>query len=163
MKLYEITKNYEEIFSKVNEDGEITNVQLDELDALQEDFNNKCIAVASHIKNLEAESNAINEAIKSMRAREERLQSKIEYLKEYLQDNMQTLQIKEIKDSPFFKIKLKHCPVSVRIDDESQIPESYFNKKISFSLDKMKIKDDLNDGQSIPGATLHRNIKLEIK
>lgn len=165
MKLYEISNEYQAVLSTVNEDGEITEESIKFLDELKENFETKAIAVASYIKNLEAENEAISQAIEGMKKRKESLSKKVESLTDYLQYNLQTLSINEINSSPYFKIKLKQCPVSVDVIDESLIPVEYMREKVTVvkSVDKIKIKEVISEGKEVPGATLNRKIKLEIK
>ena len=163
MKLYEITNELQMVFNDVGEDGEITSEMMENLDCLQQDFENKAVAVASYIKNLEAEEAAIAEAIKDMAARKSRLTKQVQGLTEYLQYNLQKLSINEIKSSPFFKIRLKQCPVSVDVFDEKQIPGEFIREKVTTSVDKIMLKEVLSEGVEVPGATLQRKIKLEIK
>jgi|ERR1700722_3141604 len=163
MKLYEITNELQRIFDNVGEDGELNQEMLDNLDGLQEDFETKAISVASYIKNLEAEEQAIADAIKGMVVRKTRLTKQAESLSEYLQMNLQKLSINEIKSSPYFKIRLKQCPVSVDVFDESVLPAEYLREKITVTVDKIKLKETMSEGVEVPGATLHRKIKLEIK
>lgn len=163
MKLYEITNQYEQIFNQVNEDGEISSETLLLLDDLKHDFVEKAVEVAAYVKNIEAEAAAIKEAIANMKAREESLTKKAQALKEYMQFNLQQLGINEIETSPYFKIRLKTCPPSVDVFDEETIPVEYWKEKVVMSLDKIKIKEALSEGVEVPGATIHRNIKLEIK
>src|ERR1700677_1355154 len=102
MKLYEITSQYQAIFDEVTEDGEITETDFEKLDGLKEDFVAKAINVAGYIKNLEAESDAIARAIQDMKVRQNSLENKAQSLRDYLQFNLQELNINEIKDSPYF-------------------------------------------------------------
>ena len=140
MKLYEITSQYQAIFDEVTEDGEITETDFEKLDGLKEDFVAKAINVAGYIKNLEAESDAIARAIQDMKVRQNSLENKAQSLRDYLQFNLQELNINEI-----------------------EIPPEYFKEKVTLSLDKSKVKEDITAGIEIPGVTMHRNIKLEIK
>jgi hypothetical protein len=163
MKLYEITNQYENIFNQVNEDGEITDHTLAILDGLKHEFAEKAIQVACYIKNLEAEAQAIENAITNMKERTKKIDNKVESLKTYLSESMTKLNMNEINDSPYFKLKLKLCPVSVMVYDDTIIPEDCWNEKVVKTIDKLKIKEELTQGRTISGATLHRNIKLEIK
>lgn len=163
MKLYEITNELEHVFDDVGEDGELTQAMLDNLDNLQQDFEHKVVSVASYIKNLEAEELMINEAVKEMVKRKTRLINQAQSLSDYLQINMQRLSISEIKSSPYFKVKLKTCPPSVDVFDENQIPAEYRREKITVSIDKIRLKEVLSEGVEVPGASIQRKIKLEIK
>ena len=163
MKLYEISTQYQDIFNNVDESGEISEEQLDLIGELSDDFRDKAIAIASFIKNLEAEKEAIDNAIKGMSDRKSRLSGKISSMGDYLHNNMQLVGLTEITGSPYFKIRIKACPVSVEVMDESLLPSEYLRERVSVSVDKIKIKDDINAGFEIPGASLVRKLKLEIK
>ncbi len=163
MKLYEITNEYQLIFNNINEDGELEPQYIEKLDNLTEDFEKKAIAVASFIKNLEAEELSIANAIESMKKRKDSLAKKAQNLTDYLQFNLQILNIKEIDSSPYFRIKLKQCPVSVSVINELDIPQEYFKETIVKSLDKIRLKEVIKEGVEVPGVTLQQKIKLEIK
>lgn len=46
------------------------------------------------------------------------------------------------------------CPASVDISDEAAVPESYKIVKISTSVDKRAVKDAIDSGAHVPGASL---------
>lgn len=163
MKLYEITNEFQNVFSQVGDDGELTQDMLDNLDNLKENFEHKAVSVASYIKNLEAEESAISQAIEDMKTRKTRLTKQVDSLTEYLQYNLQKLSISEIKTCPYFKIRLKQCPPSVDIFNETSIPSEFWREKTVSSIDKIRLKEALNEGIEIPGAVIQRKIKLEIK
>lgn len=165
MKLYEITSAYQNIFNQIDETGEVNESFITQLETIQEDFEQKAILVASYIKNLEAEELAISNAIDEMKARKDKLSKKAESLSEYLQFNLQALSINEIKSSPYFKIRLKKCPASVDVFDDSIVPRQYWREKttVVLSVDKIKVKELLSEGVEIPGCSIQHKIKLEIK
>lgn len=163
MNLYQIANEYQQIFSMVDENGELDMTALQKLDEMEGALENKAIALASYIKNIEAERTAIEIAKKAMAEREKRLDRRVESLTDYLQSNMERCGINEITRSPYFTIKLKKCPVSVDVLDENAIPNDYKVRKEVVSIDKMKIKDELKEGVIIPGVQLKQNIRLEIK
>src|SRR5690348_9402790 len=107
MNLYSIANKYQELLTIAvdQETGEVNEQALNELTTISDDIKDKGIAVASYIKNLEAERNAINEAKKAMAEREARLDKKMDYLTQYLQSNMERCGINEIS-CPQFVIKL---------------------------------------------------------
>ncbi len=164
MNLYNIANEYQSVLDESfnQETGEINENALMRLDEVSLKLEEKGLAVASYIKNLEAERDAIESAKRSMAARESSLDSRVEYLKSYLQSNMERCSISEIK-SPYFVIKLKKCPASTDIQNEDLIPGEYKKSKEVITLDKMKIKEELLAGVVIPGAALKYNNRLEIK
>lgn len=163
MKLYEITNEFQNVFNNIGEDGELTDEMMENLDGLKQDFELKAISVAAYIKNLEAEEAAINEAIKDMSARKNKLTKQAQGLTDYLQFNLQKLSINEIKSSPYFKIRLKQCPPSIDVFDEKKIPAEFWREKVTTSVDKIMLKEVLSEGVEVPGASIQRKIKLEIK
>jgi len=163
MQLYKITNEYENVFNQVDENGEITTDMIETLDALQQDFENKAVCVATYIKNLEAEEAAITQAMDDMKTRKARLTKQVVSLSDYLQFNMQKLAIKEIKSSPYFKIRIKQCPASVDIISEDFIPAEFWREKVTTTIDKVRLKEVLNEGIEVAGACITRRLKLEIK
>jgi hypothetical protein len=163
MQLFKITQEYESVFNEVDENGEISPEMLQHLDSLQEDFENKAVSVATYIKNLEAEEAAITQAMEDMKTRKTRLAKQAASLADYLQHHMQRLSIKEIKSCPYFKIKIKQCPASVDVINEDFIPAEFWKEKTTTSLDKIRLKEVLNEGIEVPGACIARRLKLEIK
>jgi hypothetical protein len=47
--------------------------------------------------------------------------------------------------------------------DENLIPAEFWREKTTTSVDKIMLKEVLNEGVDVPGATIQRKIKLEIK
>lgn len=164
MNLYNIANEYQTVFNQIvdAETGEINETAMEQLNALSDDVKNKGIAVASYIKNIEAERDAIDAAKKAMAAREARLDARIGYLTSYLQSNMERCGISELTCA-YFAVKLKKCPVSVDITDETAIPMEFKKVKEVLSVDKLKIKEEILNGAVIPGAALKQNMRLEIK
>jgi hypothetical protein len=165
LALYQIANDYQQALVKFEEgmDFDDINEALEELTNIEKSAEEKVIAVASFIKNLEAERKAIEEAKKSMAKREERLDKKVEIITEYLRSNMQRCGITEVKSSPYFTIKLKKNPESVDVYNEEIIPEEFKYTKTNILVDRMKLKSELQNGVVIEGACLKQNYRLEIK
>jgi hypothetical protein len=163
MQLFQIANEFQQIFNSVDENGELDEQALVKLDAMETAIEEKAIALACYIKNVDAERKAIEDAKKAMAEREKRLDKRVESLTNYLQTNMERCGISEITRSPFFTIKLKKCPLSVDIFDESALPDDYKSRKEVVTIDKMKIKTEINMGVIIPGAQLKQNLRLEIR
>ncbi len=164
MNLYQIATEYKTVLSDLynEETGELNETSLATFNQLSDDMRAKGIALSSFIQNLEAERKAIEEAKKSMAARESRIAKRIDYLSDYLKSNMESCGITDI-DCPYFSLKIKKNPVSVEEVDFEMIPDAYKTIKQSVSLDKIKIKQDLLAGIEIDGARLIQKTRLEIK
>ena len=164
MNLYQLSSEYQLLLDQSFdvETGEINETALSCLDKVADDIKNKGVAIASYIQNIEAEEKAIEDAIKRMEVRKNQLLKKTKSLIDYLQSNMERCGINEIS-CPYFIIKLKKCPLSVDVINEDQIPDEYRKIKSVVSLDKIKIKEELQAGVVIPGASLKQNVRIEIK
>lgn len=164
MNLFKITSEYQQILDQTfdHETGEVIETALVQLALAENNVKEKAIAVASYIKNIDAERNAIAEAKKAMAEREIRFNKQIDYLTEYLRSNMEACEITEIS-CPYFDIKIKKNPVSVDVQDEALIPSEYKKVKEVISIDKVKIKEEILSGVIVPGAVLKQNTRLDIK
>lgn len=164
MNLYSIANQYQEILYKTfdEETGEVNENAIALLEIVKDNINDKGIAIASYIKNLDAEREAIEKAKKAMAEREARLNNRVTYLTSYLQSNMERCSISEIS-CPYFVVKLKKCPISVDVSNENEIPDNYKKVKSVVSVDKVKIKEEILAGVIVPGATLKQNMRLEIR
>jgi hypothetical protein len=164
MKLFEISDQYQQVLEEaINvETGEINESALMRLDDIKESAEQKGIAVASCIKNLMAEHEAVKAARNAMVEREKRLEREVDWLKEYLRSNMERCEINEIS-CPYFVIKMRKNPASVDVKDESLVPREYIKEKTVTSIDKLKIHKDIVAGSQIPGVELINRNSIVIR
>jgi predicted nuclease with TOPRIM domain len=148
--------------NQIQESDEISPETMDELEKVDDDIKEKAKSIAGFIKNLEAESKAINEAILSMEKRASSIDKKIENLRVYLKDNLEKCNIQKI-NSPWFDIMIRTNPHSVVIQNDALIPNDYFSTKEVRSINKIALKSAIMGGMSIPGALLTQNTRLEIR
>lgn len=162
MSLFDIASQYTHLLEQVFEEENINETALVQLNEIKESVEQKSIAVASYIKNIDAERKAIEEAKAEMDRREKSLQKRVDYLTNYLKDNMERCAITEIK-CPYFQIKLKKCPVSVDVYDEDVLTEDYKKTKIVVNVDKAKLREEMMAGVVVEGARLKQNTRIEIR
>lgn len=163
MNLFQINHEYQSILDDLYDDeGNVNEQALVKLESNNLAMQEKAIAIASYIKNMEAEKDAIDNAKKAMAEREKRYKKKIDELEGYLLSNMEKRGITHVK-CPYFDIKLKKCPVSVEVFDASLLPKEYTRTKTEILPDKIKIKDEMLVGVLIPGAALKTNLRLDIR
>lgn len=164
MTLYEINSQIdqlvEELFNSVDEEtGEVSAELTEALDQLNLAKEEKLENIACFIKNLKAESAAIDEEIKTLKARLDAKENKIERMKEYLAYCMgDELKFETAKVSLSFR-KSK----AVEITDEENIPEAYIVIKTTSRVDKVAIKHAIDKGEEVPGASLVDHKSLQIK
>lgn len=161
--LYEISNQYQALMQQVLECEELSAEQLDALDNVSDNMEDKAKAVAAFIRNMEVDREAIEKAVFYMEERMGKLTKKIDSMREYLKSNLEKCNIKEVK-SPFFDIRVKQNPCSVRVLDETAIPPEYYREtvKVTRSLDKMQIVQKLKENIVIPGVILEKRTRLEI-
>lgn len=174
-KLYEITHDYQKMLDIMSsavllerETAKESAFDFEtsmnaELDQIKDSFENKVIAVAKYIRNLEAEAEAIEKAVAGMLERNKRLVKKANSFREYLQYNIERTGLCDNIKCPEFEIKIKTNPEKVNIVDESLIPDVYLKEKTVKSLDIAGIKKDIQSGFDVDGAELIRTRVLVIK
>lgn len=145
-KLYELTAALDGFELQVDEDtGEITNI--DELDALQMERDEKVENVALYIKNLLSDAEAYKREKESFLKKQQEAQRKADSLKEYLAFNLKGEKFK----SDRVQISYRKSE-SVNITDMAELPIEF--KVMDVTADKRSIKQAIKEGQTIPGAEL---------
>lgn len=145
-KLYELTAALDGFELQVDEDtGEITNI--DELDALQMERDEKVENVALFIKNLLSDAEAYKREKESFLKKQQEAQRKADSLKEYLAFNLKGEKFK----SDRVQISYRKSE-SVNVTDMAELPVEF--KVMDVTADKRAIKQAIKDGQTIPGAEL---------
>lgn len=157
MKLYEI----EQAFLNLE------NMDLDEqtfndtLENLEYEFEYKADNIACLVKSLIAESVAIELEARQNLLRAKAKQERAEKLKEYLFTTFKRLNKDKLETSRNV-LKIKKNPLSVQLDDNFN-NENYMLSKTILQINKLKIKEDLQNGTIIDGAKLIQNERLDIK
>lgn len=163
MNLYQIDQEYREILDNLyDENGEIDEKQLILLNQNELSLENKAIAYASFIKNLEAEAKAIKAAKIKMNKRQKAFEKKADDLLDRLQFQMEERKIIKFT-CPYFDIKLVKNAPSVNDYDPKVIPEKFWITETTKKLDRAKLLIALKDKIEIPGANLKQGMRLQIK
>lgn len=124
MTLFEMSAEYREAHERMEAAGFDAQTIADTLDGMAGDLEERVIAVAKFARNLEAESDAISEAIKAMQARASATANRAAGLRKYLMDAMVASGIRKVS-CPYFVVSVRETPPAVVIDDESAIPERF--------------------------------------
>ena len=123
----------------------------DTIEGLEGMFEEKAIRVVHVVANNDSDIGEIDAEIKRLQARKKTMVNAKDRLKEYLRFNMEASGITKI-NSPLFNITLAKGRDSVRIDDESLLPDDYI--KMAIVPDKTLIGKAIKDGYDVPGASL---------
>ena len=97
-----------------------------------------------------------------MAERRKRLEEKTENIKKYVKSVMEENQITKI-ETVNFDLTIKKNPPKAVIEDEEMIPESFIEQHMTEKINVKKIKDELKKGQSVQGARLIQETRLDIK
>jgi len=153
--LYEMTKQFEELNSKI-ENGEIPEDAIgDTLDAMELTIKDKSNNVSAFILNQKSKVKEIKEAMQAMQKRMKSEQKKIEWLEKYLLDNMIKSGIQEL-ECPQWKVKVGKNPPSVELHEDAVelLDEKYITQKVTRTPNKKEIKKAIQQGEKISGAAL---------
>jgi hypothetical protein len=164
LKLYEIANQFRELESLADSGDLPPEVIRDTLEGLQGDMQQKGVAVAQFIRNLDVNADVIDEAAKAMQQRANRLRKRAESVKAYLLFNMQATGITKI-EAPEFVIALRNNPEAVEIAEGAQIPDELMVRPEPPPPrpDKVKIKAALKAGQNVDGCRLVAGQRVEIR
>lgn len=156
MKLYELTEMY----------NNLLDLDLDEKDLqgalsnIDDEIEVKADNIAKVLKDMEAEVKAIVDEEFRLSSRRKAIENRSKKLKEYLQSQMELVDKKKFKTTLFsFNIQ-KNTP-SLKIIDESKIPEDYF--KIEKKLNKTDLKEAVKNGLFQDAAELVQTESLRIR
>lgn len=163
MNIYQVSEQYLLALNELLAIEDLPDeVVRDTIESLQGDMEVKARNVAAYIKNIEAESFAVGEAVNQMTARKKRLDSEANKLREALKAGLQKCGMFDLK-FPEFAIRVKFNPISVVVDDEAMIPLEFITEKITRCANKALMKSCMEAGSVIGGARLERKTRLEIK
>ena len=160
LKLYELSSDYRDALEALV-DIEDEAVQ-DTLEGLKGAVEKKSINIAYYIGNLNATADSIDNAIKQMSTRKKAFQNKANRIKDWLKLNMESCKISEII-APEFTLKIVNNPARVVLGEEELIPNEYKNEVHTIKIDKISIKNALNQNKDVPGAKLENSTRLQIK
>lgn len=159
MKLYELTQNYVQLL-EVAEEIE-SDALVDTLEALQDAIEDKAENIAKLIKNLEADAKIIKEEEQRLAERRRAIEAKVDKLKMYLQEQLETAGIEKVK-RPTITVAIQVNPPSVDVIDETAIPSDFLIPQAP-KLDKRSILERLKKGEAIPGVTLKQTKGVRIR
>ena len=141
------------------ETGEL--LGTDALDSVSEQFDNKAENVALYVKNLSALAASIKEEADALTERYKAVSKKIDALKAYLTNCMETVGKTELETG---KVRIGFRRSSqIDVFSLDALPEKYRRVKHTWSPDKTLIGMALKDGESVPGVRVIEKNIIQIK
>jgi hypothetical protein len=160
MKLYEYPEQLE-ILNTMPLDSDEDKALFDEtLENIQIGFKEKIEGCAVLIKNWEADCKILKEEEKRLAERRAGMESSIVRLKDYMQINMDRMNMDKLV-SPLFTIGVQNSPPSVLIKDEADIPKKFYVPQPD-KIDRKAISEALKNGEELSFAELvtKRHIRI---
>jgi len=163
--LYELTGQRLELQRKLETLNIDEEVILDTLEGESAELEAKIADYGFVIRNMEAFGDAIKAEETRLALRRKSQEAKIDHIKAWLLQNMETCGISKI-EHPAFTISVKANPAKVVVDNEGQIPQEYFKQVIvepTWQLVKKDVADAIKAGKEVTGAHLEQSKRIEIK
>jgi hypothetical protein len=160
--LYELSENYKNIAEMLDDpdiDQEVINGALT---VVEGDLAVKGQNIAVIMRSIESDNTIIDAEIKRLKELKERNESKVTWLKNYLQENLEKIGLDKLK-TPLFSVSLQKNPPALRIIDEAVIPTKYKTVvPMRFEVNKEAVKEALKAGESVAGCelTVGRSVRI---
>lgn len=165
MKLYELTQNYRNLESLLDNLGEQEGLTVEiihgALGQVEDDINTKIENTCKVIKEIEADSIGIDEEIKRLSALKKQKENAVKKLKEYVEFEMNGIGLNKF-EGKLFKISFRKSKV-VKVIDGTKIPKEFIKVKTIESISKTDLSKALKSGEIIEGVELVENKTLQIK
>tara|TARA_B100001057_G_scaffold438411_1_gene470883 strand:- start:94 stop:585 length:492 start_codon:yes stop_codon:yes gene_type:complete len=160
LSLYNITNEFEKALDDLldHEDSDL----IEKIETIEGEFKSKSTNVAKYIRNLEHLVDGIKEIESNQKNRRSSLEKKIVRLKDYLKANFERTNTSKI-ESDDIVISIYKNPLRLNIIDEEVIPEKFFTLKENKIVNKEKIKEELKEGNKVPGCELIQEKRVSIK
>lgn len=134
------------------------------LAAAEGTFEEKALATVQFCKNLQQTYiNDLSEEIRRLTERKNYFADKVDRLYEGVLQGMQETETGKIEFA-FVTLQTKTNPPALELADDFKCPQEYKVTKITESVDKKKLKDDIiKNGVEVEGAKIVQRVRLEIK
>ena len=159
--LYELQGEYQRLY-QLAEEEELTLEDIqDTLESLDGEMEDKAVGYAMVMKDIEGQIDVIKKEVERLNSKVKTLNNNKDRMKNALQDAMIQTDNKEIK-TDLFNFKIQNNPPSVKVLQESEIPEQYFIPQEP-KLDKKGILAELKAGKDIQGVEMVQGQSLRIR
>lgn len=155
MKLYELTQTYEEVLQELEEhvdsNGVIDDEFVEKLDNIKDKFDNKVGNCCKAIKMLEGNVETVGKERERLERKSKGLQRQIEFLKGYIQNNMERLRI-DMVETALFKVRLQKSPITVNVDEIDKVDSKWIREIHEVKIDKRALIDHIKATGEVPSG-----------
>jgi hypothetical protein len=160
--MYQIRVDHLTLMQQIEDnEGELTPEIEQQLALTSDGFNEKALSYGLVVKHFDDETAIIEKEVDRLMEKLKQAKKRKELFKQILSDAMQQFGVEKI-DTPTLKLSFRKSE-SIEIEDESKVPFSYVEEKVVKNISKTKIKEDIKQGISVPGASLITKQNLQIK
>lgn len=160
-KLYEISESFKNLEDLLADDTIPVDIIENALNEVEEEFNNKAETIAKLVRSLSLDVDMLKEEEKRIAQRRKSLENKIDYLKNYLQNQMEFIGTDKIK-SPLFTISIQKNKPSVVVNDEMAIPLDFLVSKVT--VDKVALFNHIKEtGEMFDGVEIRESKSIRIR
>ena len=161
MTLYELTDDYMEVASMIDDPDMDPQTITDTLESIGGEIEDKAENYAKVIANATAEADGLAKEIERLTRRKKAIETNARRVKDTLQNAMVITGKTKFK-TPLFSFGIQKNPASLEIAEGTTIPERYLIPQEP-KVDKAAIKAALKDGEVIDGCTLVQGESLRIR
>ena len=161
MTLYELTDDYLEIASMIDDPDVDPQTIADTLESIGGEIEDKAENYAKVIANATAEADGLAKEIERLTRRKKAIETNARRVKDTLQNAMVVTGKTKFKTS-LFSFGIQKNPASLEIAEGTTIPERYLIPQEP-KVDKAAIKAALKDGEVIDGCALVQGESLRIR
>lgn len=156
MQLYELTEIYLNLKDMDIEEGDL-NAALENID---DEIETKADNIAKVLRDFDGDIEALKSEEERLAKKRKAIENRQKHLKEYLQNAMLVLDKRKFK-TDLFSFNIQKNATSLKILDESKIPEDYY--KIEKKLNKNDLKEAVKNGLFEDAAELVQTESLRIR
>lgn len=169
-KLYELTNEYANLLEMLESGNDDIPAEVlhDTLESLGGELRSKALEISVIIKDIEADIVSFKAEEEKLSKRRHNLENSVKSMKEYLARELAVAGISEIKGDPRARISFRRS-WQVNIEDEASFTAwAEANNRddlLSFKtmVSKTAVKQAIDSGDALPGATLIEKNSIQIK
>lgn len=143
------------------QEGELTEELEQALVINQTELQEKAINYAYAIKSIESDMDIISEEIARLQALKKAKTEAVDRMKNAVIDAMQIYGIEKVT-SPTLTLSIRRSE-AVEVANDALLDPNYVSKKITFTPNKIAIKNAIKNGEAVEGAVIRENYSLQIK
>ncbi len=163
LDLYRIDKEYELLFNLIEERGFDDEI-MERLTDASHDFDTTVLNVGALLKNLKAKIALMKKYEQDMEEKRQALERDVKKYEDFLKKNMPLFNLDKV-EGPELSVRVSSIKPKLEIlsNDFSKIHPSHKRYATVEEIDRQAIRNELENGVSIPYARLTANYSLTIK